>query len=314
MKICENCGMEYGDNNPFCPFCDERYGVVILVDDVISADGLPPYKEEFPVIGETGVKQESFAANRDKIYKRNIRLAARENFLPKMKVRAVYKPVAPLAEIGGNGAISPYKPPNPIVEKFNSIRKKIKTIKLNKTGKAALCGLSVAAVFLLIIGVSWFETIDYQKKQEQAAYTEAAEEVFDTIEAGEKVSEYLSADIPEKITITGEDSLRLKLSYVKKSDTEGVYIYAFEFTNTTDEAIVYFCNKFIRADYTDRFVNLSVLYPNGKTCLVFWKNGVPGYVLYSGVDENGLATNVPPYVDPNDTVSGNVYIDFGDKD
>lgn len=98
MKICENCGMEYGDDNSFCPFCDERYGVVILADDVISADSLPPYKEEFPVIGETGAKQENFASNRDKIYKRNIRLAERENFLPKMEVRAAYKPVVPLAE------------------------------------------------------------------------------------------------------------------------------------------------------------------------------------------------------------------------
>lgn len=428
MKICENCGMEYGDDNSFCPFCDERYGVVILADDVISAEGLPPYKEEFPVIGETGAKQENFAANRDKIYKRNIRLAERENFLPKMEVREAYKPVVPLAEIGKDGAISPYKPPNPIVVKFNGIRKKIKTIKLGKTGKTVLCVLSVAAVFLLIIGVSWFETTDiyinYQNKKNQklyekraAAYSEAAEEVFDantdysyiygkdgavmklallndsertysftfenktgetlydftelfagakgmgkfnkmsvsypsgargyipildgvpdieseelllpvleplyserdtkyyhTIEPDGKVSGYLSVNIPEKITVTGEDSLKLKLSYVEKSDVEGVYIYAFEFTNTTDEALLAFWDKFIREEYTDKFVKLSVLYPNGNPCLVLWENGLPHYISYRGVDEHGRTTNVPPYVGPNATVSGNVYIDFGDKD
>ena len=433
MKICENCGMEYGDDNPFCPFCDERYGVVILADDVISADGLPAYKEEFPVIGETGVKLESFAANRDKIYKRNIRLAARENFLPKMEVRTAYKPVVPLAEIGKGGAISPYKPPNPIVEKFNNLRKKIKTIKLGKTGKEVLGVLSVAAVFLVTIGVSWFEP-DYRQKKideehekiyaEQAAYSEAVDEVSDanrecsyiygkdgavmtlfkrnddedwggyweykftfenetgkelydftelfagadgmeqfgemyvnyprdargrilisdgvpdieseelflsvletyplgsdkfyhTVKTGERVWGYFSvkadsSHIPEEIVIKGEDRLELRLSYVNMSSVEGIYTYAFEFTNTTNENMIYFCNKFIGAEYTDKFTTVSVLYPNGEHCFISWKNGAPSYTAYRGLDEHGRSTTIPPYVCVGDTVSGYIDIDFSD--
>lgn len=144
-------------------------------------------------------------------------------------------------------------------------------------------------------------------------YSERDTKYYHTIEPDEKVSGYLSVNIPEKITIIGEDSLKLKLSYVKMSDEEEVYIYAFEFTNTTDKVMLDFWNKFIRAEYTDRFVKLFVLYPNGNPCLVLWENGVPYYITYRGVDEHGRTTNVPPYVGPNDTVSGNVYIDFGDK-
>lgn len=439
MKICENCGMEYGNDNSFCPFCDERYGVVILADDVISADGLPAYKEEFPAIGETCVKAESFAVNRDKIYKRNIRLAARENFLPKMEVRTAYKPVVPLAEIGRGGAISPYKPPNPIVEKLKNFRKKIKTIKLSKNGKAVLGVLSVAVIFLITFGVSWFETTDiyadYQQKKideeyekifaEQAAYTEAVEEASDadrersciygkdgavmtlfkrnddedwggyweykfifenetgkelydfaelfagaegmeqfgemyvnypreascrilisdgvpdteseelfvpvletfplgsdkfyhTVKTGEKVWGYFSlkesvSDIPEKIVIKGENRLELRLSYVGMSSVEGVYTYAYEFTNTTTENMIYFCNRFIGAEYTDRFLSFSVLYPNNnKHAFISWRNGAPSYVGYSGVDEHGRSTTIPPYVCVGDTVSGYIDIDFRD--
>lgn len=439
MKICENCGMEYGDDNAFCPFCDERYGVVILADDVISADGLPPYKEEFPVVGETGVKLESFAANRDKIYKRNIRLAVRENFLPKMEVRTAYKPVVPLAEIDRGGAISPYKPPNPIVEKFNNIRKKIKAVRLSKIGKAFLRFIFVAVIFLITFGVSWFETTDiyeaYQQKKideehektyaGQAAYSEAFDEIseadhecsyiygrdgavmtllkrndgedwggyweykftfenetgkelydftelfagaegmeqfgemyvnyprnasgriliidgvpdieseelylpvlepfplgsdkfYHTVKTGEMVLGYFSvkadsSHIPEKIVIKGEDRLELRLSYVDMSSVEGVYTYAYTFTNTTNENMIYFCNRFIGAEYTDRFRSFSVLYPNNdKYAFISWRNGVPSYVSYSGVDEHGRSTTIPPCVCVGDTVSGYIDIDFRD--
>lgn len=269
MKICESCGMEYGSDNSFCPFCDERYGVVILVNDVISADGLPPYKEEFPVIGETGVKQENFAANRDEIYKRNIRLAARENFLPKMEVRAAYKPIAPLAEISGNGAISPYKPPNPIVEKLNSIRKKIKTIKLNKTGKTVLSALSVAAVFLLIIGVSWFETtdtyIDYQNEktqkqyEKQAEYAEAAEEAVD-------------ANLDYSY-IYGKDGAVMKLALF--NDSEKQILYRFTFENKTGKTLYDFTELFAGAEGMRKFDKMIVSYPGGAIGQILIIDGVP---------------------------------------
>lgn len=441
MKICENCGREYGDDNPFCPFCDERYGVVILENDVISAKGLPKYVEEFPVIGEVCVKQESFADNRDKIYKRNIRLAARDNFLPKMEARAVYKPVMPLAEVDRDGKIAPYVPPNPIVKNFKNICKKIKAIKLSKTGKSVLGVLSVAAVFLVVVGFSLFETTDiyadYQQKKIDKEfekifpdytkyYTEAVEEVTDanieysyiygkdgavmtisqdidikqeywsygftfenktgkklydftelfagaegmekfgemlvfypngvygasgrilinngvpdieseelflsviepiypekstkyyhTIEPDETISGYLSvkadsSNIPEEITIEGENALKLRLSYVNMSSVEGVYTYAFEFTNTTNNNMIYFWNKFIGAEYTDSFLSFSVLYPNDKHAFISWRNSAPSYVAYSGVDEHGHSTTIPPYVCAGDTVSGYIDIDFRD--
>lgn len=334
MKICQNCGMEYGDDNPFCPFCDERYGNVILVDDVISADGLPPYKEEFHVIGEISVKQESFADNRDKIYKRNIRLAAKENFLPKMEARAAYKPVVPLAEIGRDGVIAPYKPPNPVVKKFKNIRTKIKAVKLSKTGKTVLGVLFVFAVFFAVIGFSWYETTDTYADYQQAkmdreyekifpdwnetyvTYTENAEETDDAnieysyIYGKDGAVKASLSNIPEKIVIEGEDGLKLDLSYVDMSSVEGICTYAFEFTNTTDENLLYFCNKFIGAEHTDKFTKVSVLYPNGEHCFISWRNGAPSYTAYSGIDEHGRNTTVPPYVCSHDTVSGFIDIDF----
>ena len=81
MKICENCRMEYGDDNSFCPYCDERYGVVISENDVISAD-FPKYSEEFPPIGEICVNEKSFTANRNEIYKRNMLLSVMEENIP----------------------------------------------------------------------------------------------------------------------------------------------------------------------------------------------------------------------------------------
>lgn len=254
MKICENCGMEYGDDNSFCPFCDERYGVVILADDVISADGLPAYKEEFPVIGETGVKQESFAANRDKIYKRNIRLAARENFLPKMEVRAAYKPVVPLAEIGRGGAISPYKPPNPIVQKLGNVRKNLiaKQRKvLSKTGKWRLIGFTSALLLLaVIIGISW---ADYDANIQSAEIVVTEPTIY--------AVESRSVSMPEDVIITGESGLEMKLSNgterevlstTKNGDVIGTesieYEFEYEFTNTTDQDIARFWDDFTNYD------------------------------------------------------------------
>lgn len=271
MKICENCGMEYGDDNPFCPFCDERYGVVFVVNDVISADGLPPYKEEFPVIGETGVKQESFAANRDKIYKRNIRLAARENILPKMEVRAAYKPVVPLAEIGRDGAISPYKPPNPIVEKFNNIRKKIKAIKFSKTGKAVLGVLSVAAVFFTVIGFSWFETTDtYADYKFEKSQKEFEKRFVEQRSAYAKaIAEYHNTD-SEYRCIYGKDNAVMHLIGNYTGD------YDFAYINDTGKKLYLedFSELFSGAEGMEDFKLMQIYYPSGAEGQIPIYNGV----------------------------------------
>lgn len=260
MKICENCGREYGDSNPFCPFCDERYGVVILENDVISAKGLPPYVEEFPVIGEMGVKQESFAENRDKIYKRNIRLVARENFLPKMEARAAYKPVMPLAEVYRDGKIAPYVPPNPIVEKFKNICKKIKSIKLSKTGKSVLGVLSVAAVFLVVVGFSWFETTDtYADYQYEKSWKESEKEFVKQQSAYAKaIAEYHNTNV-EAYCIYGKNNAVMHLIDNYNSD------YDFAYINDTGKnlSLADFSELFSCAEGMEDFKLMQIYYPSG---------------------------------------------------
>lgn len=279
MKICQNCGMEYGDDNPFCPFCDERYGTVILVDDVISADGLPPYKEEFPIVGEIGVKQESFADDRDKIYKRNIRLAAKENFLPKMEARAACKPVVPLAEIDRNGEIIPYKPQNPIVDKLFHRRKSKKTAKVSKFRKFLSISASVYLVVLLIAFIGWFRTTDtyfkYKEIKEYEKYIEVT-------------------PLPEEITITNESGIEFKLTYECDVDSN-FYRYIFKFTNTTDDVIDSIYKEFEDLEFSDKFYFLSA----GLHEYVSWDNGVANVYQISPIE-------------PGETVSGEIRLDFSD--
>lgn len=297
MKICQNCGMEYGDDNSFFPFCDERYGSVILVDDVISADGLPLYKEEFPIVGEISVKQESFADNRDKIYKRNIRLAAKENFLPKMEARAAYKPVVPLAEIGRDGVIAPYKPPNPVVKKIKNIRTKIKTVKLSKTGKAVLSILSVAAIFLAVLGVSWFEATD----------------VYADYQYNKRLKKY---GLSEEITVVSKSGLEMNLNNCIEI-TDGLYVYDFEFKNVSGEDMQYFWNEFTNEKYGKDFDKMEVLYLNEENGVVVGNrvyvdlkdtSHYDGYSV-SWIDD-GIEKHTPPYVHAGDTVIGYVEFDF----
>lgn len=279
MKICENCGMEYGDDNAFCPFCDERYGVVILANDVISAYGLPPYKEEFPVIGEIAVKQENFTANRDEIFKRNIRLAARENFLPKKEVRAAYKPVVPLVQVDGNGSIAPYKPPNPIAEKLFNRRKTLKTAKVSKFRKI-LCISAVIYLFLLLIGyICWFRTTDtYSKYKEIKEY--------------EKYIEV--TPLPEEITFTNESGIEFKLTYECDVDSN-FYRYIFKFTNTTDNVIDNIYKEFEDLEFSDKFYSLSA----GLYEYVSWDNGVANVYQISPIE-------------PGETVIGEIRLKFRD--
>ncbi|MBD5141485.1 MAG: hypothetical protein HDT25_08745 [Ruminococcus sp.] len=319
MKICENCGMEYGDDNPFCPFCDERYGVVILADDVISADGLPAYKEEFPVIGETGVKQESFAANRDEIFERNTRLAEIENFMPKVGVKKVYKPVMPLAEVDRNGEIIPYKPTNPIIKKFNNIRKNIKDKKIIGNFKKSLCVLAGIYVFLilLILGMSRFETVDntYIYNETVVQQTSTVQEITyvydetavqqtvirsETAYSGNGEVPAVKTAVPEEITITSENGLEMKLTIQSKAE---YFAYSFEFTNTTDRDLDSFYDEFAGAEYMDKVYAMWITASNGNSIMHFisWEDGIPH-------------TDQPYTVRPNETIYGTITFDFRDKD
>lgn len=315
MKICESCGMEYGDDNPFCPFCDVRYGVVILENDVISADGLPPYKEEFPIIGEAAVKQESFADNRDEIFERNARIAARENFLQKKETKVVYKPVVPLAEIGRDGDIAPYKPPNPVVEKFNNTRKKIKDKKIIGNFKKSLCVLAGIYVFLilLIFGMSRFDAVDntYIYNETVVQKTSIASEityVYDETAVqqtlmmsentylGNEEESAVKITVPEEITITNESGLEMKLTLQSKAE---YFAYSFEFTNTTDRDLDSFYDEFTGAEYMDKVYAMWITASGENKLMSFisWEDGIPH-------------TDQPYTVRPNETISGTITLDF----
>lgn len=281
MKICENCGREYGDANPFCPFCDERYGVIIPENDVISAEGLPPYKEEFHAIGETSVKYENFAANRDEIYKRNVRLAARENFLQKKETKVIYEPVMPLAEIGRDGAIAPYKPPNPVVKKLFHRRKKQKTVKVSRFRKFLCISASVYFAFLVIAFISWFRTTDTYYKYEEI----------------EEYKKYIEVTpLPEEITITNESGIEFKLEYECDVDSN-FYMYTFKFTNTTDDVVDNIYKEFEALEFSDKFFFLSAVNSDGLCEDVSWDNGIANVRKTSEIK-------------PGETVTGVIRLDF----
>lgn len=77
MKQCINCGKEYGDDNAFCPYCDERYGEATASNDVISGS-FPEYvEEENHIIGKVN-DSGSFAAHKLEVYRRNNLMAQEE--------------------------------------------------------------------------------------------------------------------------------------------------------------------------------------------------------------------------------------------
>lgn len=245
MKICQNCGMEYGDNNSFCPFCDERYGSVILVDDVISADGLPLYKEEFPIVGEISVKQESFAANRDEIFDRNTRLAEIENFMPKVEVKKVYKPVVPLVQVDSNGSIAPYVQSVPVVKNVPQNVKKIKKFNGVKKSVYALISIYVAYI-LLFLGARLFgdvvsEPVYHDWGDSWETY------VYETYVYGNGIP------VPKDITITSENGLEMKLTLEYKLENSKYYKYRFGIVNTTGKGFDNVYQEFSGFD----FVNIT---------------------------------------------------------
>ncbi|MCM1024210.1 MAG: hypothetical protein NC395_09150 [Prevotella sp.] len=290
MNICVNCGMKYGDDGCFCPYCDERYGTAAAENDVISAEGLPPYREEFPAVGETCVKQESFSANRDRIFERNIRLAARENVLPKIEVRTVYKPVVPLAEIGKNGAAIPYKPPNPIVQRLNGMRKNLSAKALSKTAKRTASVTAAVLVPLAIVGISWFETSD----------------VYNDYQYHKRLEKY---GLSEEFTLKSYNGLEMKFTNCYES-TDGLYTYDFEFENTSDEDIRYFWNEFTD-QYNDGIYKMNIYYPKEQNHahVNLRKPVYDGYNV-SYIDSIDDETHTPPCVHPGDTAVGTVMFEY----
>lgn len=290
MKICQNCGKEYGDDNSFCPFCDERYGTVILVDDVISADGLPPYKEEFSVIGEVSVKQESFAANREDIFDRNTRLAEIENLLPKVEVKKVYKPVVPLVQIDGNGSIAPYVSSAPVVKKVPQKNKK----NFNGVKKSICVLVGIYFVYLFFI---WVARLSGELNNEHVYYPYETY-VHETYVYGNGIP------VPEDITITSESGLEMKLFLEYKLKNRKYYKYRFEIINTTDKEIDNIFKEFAGLEYTDKFYYMT--YHNNYVYWVdesvYWNDGIPDIADSSGST-----------VISGGSVSGEAWLDFSES-
>lgn len=290
MKICENCGMEYGDDGSFCPYCDERYGVVIAENDVISAD-FPAYSEEFPVIGKTTVRQESFAANRDEIFRRNMLLSVtEENITEQNEEYEPYKPVKITKKPNRDGEIILYAKRDTAAEVFKKI-KQSPILKRFNFGKI-VCALAFAAI-LIYTGKSWYEGLNGHDPYINPPFPEVSENISE---------EPQTLTVPNKITVTSDSGLELKLTY-KDKQAEWAYGYDFEFTNTTDHDIERFCDEFTGAEYADKFYALWVMDAERLkvTAIVYWDDGVP-------------QSSRSYTVKPGETASGYMVLNFTDTE
>lgn len=282
MKICENCGMEYGDDGCFCPYCDERYGTVILVDDVISAD-FPAYSEEFSPPGESIVKKKSFTANRDEIFRRNMLISVMEENIPEQNEEyEPYKPVKITKKPNKDGEIILYAKRNTAAE----ILKKIKQSPLMKRlnfGKI-VCTLAFAAI-LIYMGKSWYDGLNDLDPYINPPFPEVSENTA-----------------PDKITVTSDSGLELKLTY-KDKQAEWAYGYNFEFTNTSDHNIDRFCDEFTGAEYSDKFYALWVIDAEELEvkAIEYWDDGIP-------------QSSRSYTVKPGETASGYVILNFSDTE
>ncbi|MDE6132148.1 MAG: hypothetical protein K2G04_02045, partial [Oscillospiraceae bacterium] len=198
-----------------------------------------------------------------------------------------YKPVVPLVEIDENGAIAPYKLPNPIVEKFNNFRKNIKDKKIHGNLKKSLCVLAGVYVFLtlLILSMSRFETVIQQTSiRLENTYADNGE-----VPA-------VGTSVPEEITITSESGLEMKLTLQSKAEYFG---YSFEFTNTTDRDLDSFYDEFTGAEYMDKVCAMWITASGENKLMSFvsWDDGIPH-------------TDQPYTVRPNETISGTITLDF----
>lgn len=290
MKICENCGMEYGDDSSFCPYCDERYGVVIAENDVISAD-FPAYAEEFPPIGETCVKEKSFAANRDEIFRRNMLLSViGENIPAQNETYELHKPVKVTKKINNNGEIILYAKRNTVAEIFNKI-KQSPIFKHFNFGNI-VCMLAFAAI-LLFTGKSWYDKLNAPDPFINPPFPEVSENTAE---------EPHTLTVPNKITVTNDSGLELKLTY-KDKQAEWAYGYNFEFTNTYDHDIDRFCDEFTGAEYSDKFYALWVIDTEELEvkAIEYWDDGIP-------------QSSRSYTVKPGETVSGYMVLNFSDTE
>lgn len=259
MKICEKCGMEYGDDSTFCPYCDERYGVVIVENDVISAD-FPAYREEFPVIGDIGIKQESFAANRDEIYERNIRLAERtENILPRNEDREVRKSVRIMKKINRDGEMIIYA-------KRNTVGELLYKIKQSPIGKyLTVNNIFAAAAAAAILIFLWKGFADAFNVPDPYIHSPMPEYSANEIDAS----------IPKEITVTSESGLEMQLAFDYREKESKFYRYSFELKNTTDSDIYRFWEELAPEKSSYKFYLMIADYSSSETEHVQWRDGMP---------------------------------------
>ena len=271
MKICENCRMEYGDDNSFCPYCDERYGVVISENDVISAD-FPKYSEEFPPIGETCVNEKSFTANRNEIYKRNMLLSVMEENIPEQNEAVEpHKSVKVLHRTDSDGEIIIYAKRDKAAEIFNKIKQSPIVQHLNFGN--IFCLLAITAIFIYT-GKSWYDDLNASKPSLYPPFPEYYENV--TEEAIPQRSQIL---VPSTSIIVIEDGLEMKLTYYKEMKTDNEFCFDFELTNYTGNDIDNFWEKLTDSEYKDILSKLYIIKYNGWRAefntTVQWENGIP---------------------------------------
>ncbi|MGN0607970.1 MAG: hypothetical protein ACI4J6_02100 [Oscillospiraceae bacterium] len=289
MKRCEKCGAEYGDDGLFCPYCDERYGTVKGDNDIVS--GIFP---EFPpdvsnYAGHIETNAVSFRKEREKIYSRNIRLAAKENYALKkverrtaeaVKKEAVHKEIRPLtASNVSNGRLKPQNG-------FNLSKSFMRLGKIQKgiLGAAVCIALLAASVGIQMV---WDGALaDYEEKKQ------------------EKVIEGTFGR-----TIYGKDGSPMILRRLDNNDN---WNYTFVYTNTTDEPVFHFAELFSGSDDLENAADMLIIYPSGARGAIEWEDGVPDIseenVYISVLENRQLEIDEWRTIEPGETASGYLYI------
>ncbi|MCM1330639.1 MAG: hypothetical protein NC253_14530 [Ruminococcus sp.] len=274
MKHCERCGIEYG--GCYCPLCGEGDGIAAAETDVISAEGLPPYVEEFPVIGYTGEEPPNFAEHRFEIYERNLRLA-RMTPTPKEETTVLNKPVMPLIQIRDDGEIVPYKPPNPVVQKLQNIGNAFKNPSasrkkaLSKTVKRCIAVGSVMFVLLAVIGISWFQTTDiyadYRSEKSQKEFEKNFTEY--RAEFAEYIAGYQGTD-DKYSCIYGKDNAVMHLVF----DYNDLYDFAYINDTGKNLSLADLSEIFSGAEGMENFGLMQIYYPSGANGQIQINDGV----------------------------------------
>lgn len=181
MKHCIRCGADYGDDNSFCPYCDEKYGNVILKQDVISGT-FPQYEEtEHHIIGDIEQRSDSFNANKLTVYKRNNLIIEQAALVDReTRRRDLEKERQELAQTDD----------------------KIRYNKFSRIFNRSAAAVAVGAA--LIIAFAVFIPNLRSENEAQTAVTAVIYEISETAavkeaeEAAEKVSEAVVIEVPEE--------------------------------------------------------------------------------------------------------------------